>query len=76
MTEKEIGKYIKECIESQGKNITMVSIKSKITRQTLHRIINGENYTKRNFNNVCTVLGIDPNKLVITTKTTEDDRQD
>ena len=76
MTEKEIGKYIKDCIESQGMNITMVSIKSKITRQTLHRMINGENHTRRNFIKVCTVLGIDPNKLEIKTKTNEDDTQD
>jgi transcriptional regulator with XRE-family HTH domain len=79
MTQKEIGQYIKGCIQSQGWTLTQVASKSKITRPTLDRIINGKNHTANSFYRVCGVLGVDPYKLEITetkTKTNEDEIND
>ena len=76
MTQKQIGEYIKGCIQSQGWTLTQVASKSKITRPTLDSIINGKNYRMHNFIKVCEVLKIDFGKLIITeqtTKTNEDD---
>ena len=42
MTQKQIGEYIKGCIQSQGWKLTQVASKSKITRPTLDSIINGK----------------------------------
>jgi transcriptional regulator with XRE-family HTH domain len=63
MTQKQIGEYIKGCIQSQGWTLTQVASKSKITRPTLDRIINGKNHTANSFYRVCGVLGVDPYKL-------------
>jgi transcriptional regulator with XRE-family HTH domain len=83
MTQKQIGQYIKGCIQSQGWTLTQVASKSKITRPTLDSIINGKNYRISNFIKVCEVLNVDFEKLHLNDlnenlneKLNEDDKQD
>ena len=79
MTQKQIGQYIKGCIDQKGWTLTQVASKSKITRPTLDSIINGKNYRISNFIKVCEVLNVDFGKLKVTeteTKTNEDEIND